>query len=122
MLGRDRLGRLLKKVYYVTQHKLIAILKGRHYTLTTNAWTSIAKVGYVTCTAHFIDGDTWKLHSMVLGLCEKTSRSRAIDCVEYTEQQMKEYHLHYPEMTCVVTDTEPTMVAAGRMFVENSEN
>ncbi len=72
VLGRDRLGRLLKNEYYVTQHKLIVILKGKHYALTTDAWTSIAKVGYVTCTAYFIDRDTWKLHSMVLGLYEKT--------------------------------------------------
>jgi hypothetical protein len=58
----------------------------------------------------------------VLGLYEKTGRSRAIDCVEYAEKQMEVYNLEYPYMSCVVTDTEATMVAAGRLFVENAEN
>ena len=122
VIGRERLGRLLKNEYYQCQHKMTLILKGRHFALTTDAWTSIAKVGYVTCTAHFIDRDTWKLHSVVLGLYEKTGRSRAVDCVEYAEKQMEVYHLEYPYMTCVVTDTEATMVAAGRLFVEHAEN
>ena len=30
--------------------------------------TSISKTGYVTCTAHFIDKDIWKIQSMILGL------------------------------------------------------
>ncbi len=98
------------------------ILKGRHFALTTDAWTYIAKVGYVTCTADFIDQDTWKLHSVVLGLYEKTGRSRAVDCVEYAEKKVEVYHLEYPYITCVVTDTKATMAAAGRLFVENAEN
>jgi len=58
---------------------------------------------------------------LVLGLYEKTGCSKAIDCVEYAEHQMEAFHLHYSYMTCVVTDTEATMVAAGRKFVEHSE-
>ncbi len=45
----------------------------------TDAWTSIAKGGYVTCTVHFIDDDTWKLCSMVLGLYEKTVGNSYLD-------------------------------------------
>jgi hypothetical protein len=81
---------------------MILILKGKNFALTTDAWTSIAKTGYVTCTVHFIDRDTWVLHSMVLGLFEKTGRSRAIDCVEYAERQMVLYSLNYSSMTAVV--------------------
>ena len=88
ILGSERLCRLLKTEYHLVQAKLVFALKGKHYALTTDAWTSIAKVGYVTCTVHFIDHDTWKLHSLVLGLYEKTGRSRAVDCVEYAEQQL----------------------------------
>ncbi len=33
---------------------------------------------------------------------------------------MKEYNLPYSKMTAVVPDTEATMVAAGRLFVEHS--
>ena len=94
--------------------------KGQDFVLTTDAWNSIAKVGYVTCTLHVIDHETWNLYSMVLGLYEKTGRSRASDCVAYAEHQMQEYNLSYNNMTAVVTDTEATMVAAGRLFVDHS--
>jgi hypothetical protein len=33
---------------------------------------------------------------------------------------MKNYQLTYGKMTAMVTDTEATMVAAGRLFVERS--
>jgi hypothetical protein len=72
----------------------------------------------VTCTIHFIDRDTWKLHHMVLGLYEKTGRSRAEDCMAYAEQQLREYHLEYKKCVAVVTDTQATMVKAGQLFVE----
>ncbi len=94
--------------------------KGQDFVLTTDAWNSIAKVGYVTCTLHVIDHETWNLYSMVLGLYEKTGRSRVSDCVAYAEHQMHEYNLSYNNMTAVVTDTEALMVAAGRIFVDHS--
>jgi hypothetical protein len=112
---------LIKTEYHVIQSKLIVIFKGRHFSMTTDAWTSIAKVGYVMCTVHFIDQVTWMLHSIVLGLYEKTGRSRAQDCVQYAaEKQMNDLGLPYSKMTAVVADTEATMVAAGRLFVEYS--
>ncbi len=94
--------------------------KRKNFVLTTDAWTSIAKTGYVTCTVHFINRDTWVLHSMVLGLFEKTGWSRAIDCVEYAERQMVLYNLYYSCMTAVVTDTEATVIAAGRLLIDHS--
>jgi len=48
----------------MTKSKLKMILKGRHFSITTDGWTSLANVGYVT--AHFIDPGTWKLHSIVV--------------------------------------------------------
>jgi hypothetical protein len=96
---------------------MIVAFKGVKYAITTDAWTSVSKTGYVTCTCHFIDPATWKRHSMVLGLYEKTGRSRAIDCVEYAEMQMRAFHLPYSNLSCVVTDTEATMVAASRLVL-----
>jgi hypothetical protein len=108
ILGHDKIGRMVSHEYHTIQQKLIVAFKRRHFALTTDAWMSIAKTGYVTCTAHFIDRDTWMLHSLVLGLYEKTGCSRAVDFVEYAEQQMEAFNLHYYYMTCVVTDTEAT--------------
>jgi hypothetical protein len=75
ILGRDCIYRVLTRGYHLVQQRMIVAFKGVKYAITTDAWTSVAKTGYVTCTCHFIDPATWKLHSMVLGLYEKTGRS-----------------------------------------------
>jgi hypothetical protein len=50
---------------------------------------------------------------------EKTGRSRANDYIQYVKCLMQEYYLGYNKMSAVVTDTEATIVAAGRLFVEH---
>jgi len=66
VIGRECIGCLIQTKFHEAQTKMKHILKGRWYALTTDSWTSLAKVGYVTCTVHFIDDKTWKLHSLVL--------------------------------------------------------
>jgi len=51
---------------------------------------------------------------------KKNGASTAVDTVAYVERQMELYDLTYREMVAVVTDTEATMISAGRKFVENS--
>jgi len=104
----------------MTKSKLKMILKGRHFSITTDGWTSLANVGYVTCTAHFIDPGTWKLHSIAMGLFEKNGGSTADDVVDYCESQLTLFDLSYNTAVAIVTDTEATMIAAGRLFIERS--
>jgi hypothetical protein len=78
----DKLRNLISQEYGIAKKDITRILKGKHFVFTTDGWTSLlANVGYVTCTAHFIDTTAWKLHSMVLGLYEKDGTSRADDIV-----------------------------------------
>jgi hypothetical protein len=70
-ISRAKLTTLVKEEYQLTLLKLKKILKGRDFAVTTDAWTSVARTGYVTCTCHFIDRSTWTLHSVVMGLFEK---------------------------------------------------
>jgi hypothetical protein len=60
------------------------------------------------------------LHSLVLGIFEKDGASSAVDTVSYVEHQMELYDLTHREMVTVVTDTEATIIFAGRKFVDNS--
>jgi hypothetical protein len=83
IIGKDKLRSLLNEQYIMTQTKMRMIMKGQSFAFTTDGWTSLANIGYVTCTAHFIDKVTWKLHSMVLGLFEKNGSSTAEDVVRY---------------------------------------
>ena len=120
IMSREKLKMLLAERYHLTEATLKQILKGRHFAFTTDGWTSLAQVGYVTCTVHFIDAATWKLHSLVMGLYEKHGGSKHEDIVSYCENQLTLFDLPYSNAVAVVTDTEATMVAAGRLFVRNS--
>jgi hypothetical protein len=106
--------------YFETLQAITAILKDKNFALTTDAWTSIAKVVYVTCTIHFIEPMTWTLHDFSLGIFKKDGNSTAVDVVRYAEVHMKKFSLSYPELTCIVTNTESTMIAAGRLLKEKS--
>jgi len=79
---------LLREEYTSTQKKIKVILKGKYFSINTDGCTSFANVGYETCTAHFINQETWKLHSIVMGLFEKTCGSTADDVVDYCENQL----------------------------------
>jgi hypothetical protein len=81
---------------------------------------SLANVGYVTCTSHFIDQTTCTLHSMVFGLSEKQGGSTSDDIVNYCKSQLTLFNLSYSQDVAVATDTEATMIAAGQLFVSRS--
>ena len=120
ILSRDKLRNLISEQHAIAKRSITDILKGKHFSFTTDGWTSLANVGYVTCTAHFIDSATWKLHSLVLGIYEKDGASRAEDIVNYCESQLMSFALPYSKAVAVVTDTEATMISAGRMLVSRS--
>ena len=120
IISRDKIKALLAERFQLTVEMTKNILKGQHFSFTTDGWTSLANIGYVTCTAHFIDRTTWKLHSFVMGLYEKDGGSRHEDIVDYCETQLSFFNLPYSHAVAVVTDTENTMVAAGRLFVQHS--
>jgi hypothetical protein len=49
VIGEDKI-----QSYFETLHALTGILKGNNIALITDAWTVIAKEGYVTYTMYFI--------------------------------------------------------------------
>jgi hypothetical protein len=69
---------------------------------------------------HFIEPLTWTLHSFSLGIFKKDGTSTANDVVHYAEEHMKKFNVSYPQLTCIVTDKEATMIAAGRLFKKKS--
>jgi hypothetical protein len=120
VIGEDKIQSLMPMKYFETMQSITKIVKGKDVSLTTNAWTSIAKEGYVTCTLHFIGPLTWTLHDFSLGIFKKDGTSTAVDVVRYAEDQMKKIKVSYPQLTCIVTDTKSMMIAAGCLFKEKS--
>jgi hypothetical protein len=56
------------------------------------------------------------LHHFPLVLLKKEGSSLAEDVVRLVENIWSEYHIEYSNITCIVTDTEATMVKAARIF------
>jgi len=104
---------MILQEFYETQVNLKHILKGQYISLTTDAWTSLANTGYVTCLVHFVDRQTWELHHFTLGLYEKGGASTSHDVFEYAECQMRMFNIECCDLVCIVTDTEASMIAAG---------
>ena len=56
-------------IYGVEREKLKEALKGLGVCLTTNTWTSIQNMNYMSLTCHFIDDD-WNLYKRILNFCQ----------------------------------------------------
>ncbi|KAL4607447.1 hypothetical protein ACB092_09G175100 [Castanea dentata] len=63
-VARDVIG-----IYGIEREKLREALKGRRVCLTTDTWTSIQNLNYMSLTCHFIDDD-WNLHKRILNFCQ----------------------------------------------------
>jgi hypothetical protein len=84
-VGYDKIRKLMSTKYYDSVNTITSILKNKSASLTTDAWTSIAKEGFVTYTMHFIEPKTWTLHHFALGIFKKDGTSTAPDVVHYAE-------------------------------------
>jgi len=120
VLGREKVQKLLSEECATMKVKMKHILSGQYFSCTTDAWNSRANVSYITNTIHFFDPKSWLLHSFVLGIFQKDGRSTATDVVKYVEDAWNKFDLLYSKNICVVTDTEVTMVKAGRLFKTSS--
>ena len=118
VISREKIQKLISNKYHDTRLSLSSILKGKHYSMTCDGWTSRAQVGYTTGTVHLINN--WKLHHFVLGLHQKNGASTAQDVVSYTEELMDKVSIDFISCICITTDTEATMVSAGKLFLEKS--
>ena len=62
----------------------------------------------------------WLLHHFVLRIYQKNGTSKAGNVVEDAKNGWRTFALNYSHLTCIVTDTEATMIAAGKVFITNS--
>jgi hypothetical protein len=120
-IGVYKVKSLLSKETACLRVKLRTILQGPDVSITTDAWTSCNNVTYITCTAHFVDQKTWLLHHFPLGLFKKSGTSLAEDVVRTVEGIWLSYNINYSNITCIVTDTEATMVKAARIFSSKAQ-
>ncbi|KAL6861856.1 hypothetical protein ACP4OV_017556 [Aristida adscensionis] len=56
------------RIYLEEKVKLKKSMKGHRICLTTDTWTSVQNLNYMTLTAHWVDKD-WKLQKRILNFC-----------------------------------------------------
>jgi hypothetical protein len=93
---------------------LAEMLKGEMVALTSDGWISLAKKAFVATTAHWIDAN-WVIHSCLLSCRAKEGRSQAVDHLGELEKDLAKYRLDWKQIVALVTDTEATMNATGRL-------
>jgi hypothetical protein len=60
---------------YVDEKEILKIaLRGQRLCLTTDTWTSIQNINYMSLTAHWIDNE-WKLHKRILNFCQVSNHT-----------------------------------------------
>ena len=69
IISHQTVARDVIAIYGVGREKLKEALKGHWVCLTTNTWTSIQNLNYMSLTCHFIDDD-WNLHERILNFCQ----------------------------------------------------
>jgi hypothetical protein len=121
IIGMYKIKSFLSKETACLRVKLRSILQGTDVSITTDAWTSCNNVTYIKCTAYFVDQKTWMLHHFPLGLFKKSGTSLAEDVVKTVEGIWLSYNIDYASITCIVTDTEATMVKAAKIFASKAQ-
>jgi hypothetical protein len=83
--------------------------------ITTDGWTSKANQTYLAFTFHWIS-EEFELHSMPIGIMAHKGTSTAEDHFAALEAEGVSHGLTWQNIVAVVTDTEPTMNATGRLI------
>ena len=65
------------KIYIDEKEKLKIALRGQRLCSTTDTWTSIQNINYMSLTAHWIDSE-WKLHKKILNFCQVSNHTSEI--------------------------------------------
>lgn len=101
------------------ENLVIEILKvmigNNKYALTSDHWTSVQGTTFMAVTIHFINSD-WELISLTLTCSEHKGRTTAQQCKAAIEHALKRYDLELSNAVALVTDTENTMTALGKLI------
>lgn len=101
------------------ENLVIEILKvmigDNKFAITSDHWTSVAGSTFLAVTCHFIDSD-WEIVSLTLSCSEHKGRTTAPQCKAEIEHALKKYDLKLSNAVALVTDTENTMTALGKLI------
>ncbi|KAJ8720643.1 hypothetical protein PYW08_006108 [Mythimna loreyi] len=106
---------LLPKVYNkVLETVKKQIAKAAAVCITTDAWISCVYDGYVAVTAHFIDTDTHKLSTVMIGCIEFEERHTSANLKGFLEAKFQEWNISQ-YVNIIVSDNAANILSAVRL-------
>ena len=101
------------------ENLVIEILKvmigDNKYAITADHWTSLAETTFLAVTCHYINED-WENVSLTLSCSEHAGRTTAKECKKAIETALTKCSLNLSNAVALVTDTENTMTALGKII------
>ncbi|KAH9632483.1 hypothetical protein HF086_011944, partial [Spodoptera exigua] len=106
---------LLPKVYNkVLETKKKQIAKAAAVCITTDAWTSCVHDGYIAVTAHFIDTETHKVCTVMIGCLEFEERHTSANLKGCLEAKFQEWNISQ-FVNVIVSDNAANILGAVRL-------
>ena len=111
---RTTLGKYLDVAYQAKFNELRGLLnKQTGVALTTDMWSSAANEGYLTITAHFVDG-TWNLNNFVLTTRSVEDRHTGLNIANEIRTMVALFDIRESQLVGLVSDNVYNMVACGK--------
>ncbi|KAK7898280.1 hypothetical protein WMY93_019133 [Mugilogobius chulae] len=89
------------------------IKKIKHFSATTDMWSSVGMTPYICLTVHYLTED-WKLKSLCLQTAFMPQNHTAENLAEVLQSAFSEWSLDKNKLTCITTDNGANIVAAVR--------
>lgn len=106
---------LLPQVYgKIVEAVNTQLSKAKAVCITMDGWTSITNDGYIAITAHFIDQETDKLCTTMIGCVGFQERHTAVNLKEFLTAKFQEWNIS-GMVAVVVSDNEANILSTVRL-------
>ena len=120
IIGKDRMSTLVEsRAAHLRSSLKVKLKKLSRIAVASDGWTSKGNDSFFGLTAHWIDED-WILRSCPLAITKKVGRSTAEDYMDELNRAYASFEIDPGKAEANVTDTEPTMVAFGRLVKQRA--
>ena len=109
--SRPTVTKHLCLLYDEVKNSIVQSLENEFVSITTDLWTSLGNVSYMTITAHYIGSD-WKLQCRVLGTRVLGGKHTGVNIAKEVYSMAREFGIKNNHIVSITTDNASNMKAA----------
>lgn len=84
--------------------------------ITTDGWRLVTNDNYIAITAHYIDPDTYKLCSVMIGCCNYNESHTMVNISEFLKEKFCEWNIEYKIIAALSLTTAGSSVTMQLIF------